>query len=93
MTRHAAFMKIVNRLSAELGDDVARRVLLIFVAEIGAVRIKIPTFDAIKKAERNRKIVNQYRGANLEELALRYRLSKNQVRRIVARGNDRDNLL
>lgn len=84
MTRHEAFLRVVGVVTAELGEDVARRVLAIFVAEVGGERVVIPDEHDLNLQERNRRIRDRYRGHNAEELALRYGVSVSQVRRIVA---------
>lgn len=84
MTRHEAFVRVMGRLAAELGEEVSRRVLVVFVTEAGGERIRIPDEHDLLKQERDQRIRARYRGHNAEELALRHGLSVSQVRRIVA---------
>ena len=84
MTRHKAFVKVTQRVAAELGEEIARRVVALFVAEAGGERMMIPDEHDLFIQERNHRIRMRFRGGNLEELALRYSISVCQVRRIVA---------
>lgn len=84
MTRHEAFLRVVGRVAAELGEEVARAVLRLFVAEAGGERMVIPDEHDFCLQERNRRIRERYRGHNAEELALRYGLTVRQVRNIIS---------
>lgn len=77
------FGQIVARLHHEFGICQTLQIVRVLAEEIGGVRVSFPDIQDLNRMERDRRISCEYTGANLEELALRYRLHRRQVRRIV----------
>lgn len=64
-------------------DDMAGRVVLALLSELGGERLYVPHNDY---AARNAEMLDLYRhGAGIEALARRYRVHPRTVRRIVTR--------
>lgn len=71
------YQKLQNRpLTPEI-------VMHILAETCGGSRISVPTLKQFVYRERDEKIRRSFRGGNYEELAIRFRLSPKQVRRIV----------
>ncbi|MCP4747283.1 MAG: hypothetical protein GY874_14255 [Desulfobacteraceae bacterium] len=75
-----------DRLIEELGFDIAVAVQQAMVEELGGLRITVPDMRQLFREKRNRRISNEFNGANLSELAQRFGLSKIHIRRIVNNG-------
>ena len=75
--------RIVERLHQEFGPKQTVYIIRALAEEIGGVRISFPDLDDLYRMERDQRITTEYNGANLHELAQRYRLHHTQVRRIV----------
>lgn len=71
-------------ITSELTPQTVVRIL---VQTFGGARISIPTQKYLDRIERNRKIVKMFYGGNYRELAIRFGLTENSVRRIVHRKN------
>ncbi len=84
MTRHGAFLRVMERVAVEMGGEASRVMLALFVAESGGERLMVPDEHDLFLECRNKNIRDRYRGHNAEELALRYSVSVSQVKRIVA---------
>lgn len=74
--------QLFERLHAEFGRQ-APAIIRVLVEAVGGCRLTFPDFENLYRAERNHRIRNEFNGVNMEELAIRYRLQKRQVRRIV----------
>lgn len=62
------------------------RILLVIAGASGGERWSVPSIDELDRIQRDKRICQLYKGANISELALRFQLSESQVRRIVVRG-------
>jgi Mor family transcriptional regulator len=56
------------------------------VETVGGLRLTFPDLQDLYRAERNRRIRNEFTGFNYEELAIKYRLKRLQVRRILTKS-------
>lgn len=83
MKGHELLGQIVARLHHEYGICQTLQIVRVLAEEIGGVRISFPDIQELNRMERDRRIACEFNGANLDELALRYRLHRRQVRRIV----------
>ncbi len=73
------------KLAENLGEDAARTVLAVLIAEWGGCRLDIPTGTASRKQLRDAEIRRMYRaGADLLALRGRFGLSDRHLRRILA---------
>ncbi len=87
MTRsehHEVIEQLFDRLHGEFGR-LAPQIIQVMVECIGGCRLTFPDLQNLYRTERNRRIKNEFRGNNIEELALLYRLKPRQVRNIVIR--------
>ena len=85
MTR-AEHAKVVTELFSGLQSEfgnLAPQIIRVIVSIAGGCRITVPDLEDLYRAERNRRIRNEFTGGNLQELAIKYRLKVRQVRRIV----------
>ena len=83
---HSLFMSAFEEIRQELGEKVAHRTLSIIVMTVGGMRLSIPDLQDLWRQERNRRIRNEFTGFNYEELAIKYRLKRQQVRKIIQGG-------
>lgn len=74
--------QLFSRLQGEFGN-MAPQIIKVMVEVVGGYRITFPDFQDLYRAERNRRLRNEFNGANYDELAIKYRLRVRQVRRIV----------
>ncbi len=74
--------EIFNSLHREFGK-LAPQIIQILAGCIGGVRLTFPDLQDIYREDRNRRIRNEFTGANHEELAIKYRLKARWVRRIL----------
>ncbi|MCP4746960.1 MAG: hypothetical protein GY874_12610 [Desulfobacteraceae bacterium] len=79
-----ALNRFGDRLIEELGFNFAVAVQRAMVEELGGLRITVPDMRQLFREKRNRRISNEFNGANLSELAQRFGLSPNHVRRIIS---------
>ena len=77
--------ELFGQLHAKFGE-FAPEIIKTLVEVLGGARLTFPDFDFLYRQERNRRIRNEFTGCNHEELAIRYRVSKKHVRRILLRG-------
>jgi Mor family transcriptional regulator len=77
--------RLFGRLAREFGE-LAPAIVQVLAAEIGGHRLTFPDLAALFRLERDRRLRQEFRGANLGELAIRYRVSLSQARRIVHRS-------
>ncbi len=80
---HAEFFETIEEIRQAVGDIAAGKVLKIFAMRHGGQQMTIPDPQDLWREERDRQICLKFNGANLQELAILYRLSVTQVRRIV----------
>ena len=76
--------ELFDRLHAEFGA-FAPDIIKMLINVLGGTRLTFPDFDYLYRQERNRRIRNEFTGGNHEELAIRYRVSRKHVRRILVR--------
>ncbi len=71
-------------LQREFGN-MAPQIVQTLVRCVGGLRLTFPDLQDLYRAERNRRIRNEFTGFNYEELAIKYRLKRLQVRRIITK--------
>ena len=86
MTGQDLIARIVDRLDQEFGMEQTIRIIRALAEEIGGVRVSFPRPYDIYLMDRDRRIVAEFTGGNVEELSLKYRLHRRQIRRIVSDG-------
>lgn len=74
---------LIRRLRTEFADT-ADQIIMVMAETIGDCRITFPGIKSLWRQERDRRICNEFKGDNIDELALRYHLSTKHVRRILA---------
>lgn len=79
--------KLFNRFVDEYGEYRAKRIFKTIMRELGADRITI-SFSYYDRKFRDQQIRDSFYGGNYEELAIRFKLTKKQVRRIVHSEED-----
>lgn len=77
-----AVEELFGRLQREFGN-MAPLIIKVMAEMVGGLRLTFPDLQDIYRAERNRRIQNEFTGFNYEELAIKYRLKCRQVRRIL----------
>lgn len=77
-----AVAQLFDRLHGEFGRQ-APVIIQVMAETVGGLRLTFPDLGTLYRTERNRRIRLEFHGNNLEELAIKYRLRKRQVRRIV----------
>ncbi len=75
---------LFSQLHVEFGA-MAPKIIKTLIMVLGRTRITFPDFEYLYRAERNRRIKAEFRGANHEDLAIRYGLKVRQIRRILNR--------
>jgi len=78
--------QLFDRLHGEFGR-LAPQIIQVIAEVAGRTRVTFPGLEDLYRAERNKRIRNEFTGANYEELAIKYRLRVRQVRRIVQNGD------
>ncbi len=81
---HAEFFETFEEIRQAVGDAAARKVLEIFTMRHGGQQMTVPDPQDLYREDRDRQICNKFNGANHCELAIFFRLSPTQIRRIVA---------
>jgi Mor family transcriptional regulator len=74
------------QITQRFDEPVAEECINMIIAELGGIRVTVPSQEHIYRQDRNLKIRKLFNGANISELALRFELSVTQIRRIVNRG-------
>ena len=80
--------EVVSQLFDRLGREFGRlapQIIQVMVECVGGCRLTFPDLQDLYRQERNRRIRAEFTGGNLEELSIKYRLKKRQVRNIVNR--------
>jgi Mor family transcriptional regulator len=77
--------QLFERLHNEFGR-LAPQIIQVMVEVVGGYRMTFPDFHDLYRAERNRRIRNEFNGGNHAELGIKYRLKPRQIRRIVQGG-------
>jgi len=77
-----AFDRAVCRLVEVFGRQAAEVAVGIFTDELGDMRLTFPSANTLKNLKRDQMIKNSLNGSNYEEIAIRFKLSVRQVRRI-----------
>lgn len=75
--------KLYKRYADEFGQPDAEKIFKIMIQELWGTRIRIPTNQYFYIRDRNKKIKASFYGGNYDELAIRFRLTATQIRRIV----------
>lgn len=75
--------KFLDRVTEEHGDILGEKIARALFEETGGQRLRMPTLQTLYKNYRDEKIRNLFNGFNLEELAIRFSLTKRQIRNIV----------
>lgn len=79
-----AIAQLFDRLHNEFGR-FAPQIIQIMAECVGGCRLTFPDLQDLYRSERNRRIRNEFRGNNIEELSILYRLRPRQIRNIVNR--------
>jgi len=79
---HEAIEELFTCLHRKFGE-LAPVIIETIVDCVGDLRLTFPGLQDIYRMERNKRLRNEFNGANYEELAIRYRLKCRQVRRII----------
>jgi Mor family transcriptional regulator len=74
--------QLFSRFHSEFGN-LSPQIIQVMVEVLGGYRITFPDLQDLYRAERNRRLMNEFNGGNYQELAIKYRLRIRQVRRIV----------
>lgn len=82
----AHILRLRERLEKEFLRPMVDHFFRVLAEELGGVRMTLPSLRDHYRMERNRRIRNEFNGANLDDLAIRYRMTVRQVRRVVGRG-------
>jgi Mor family transcriptional regulator len=77
-----AVAQLFDRLHSEFGR-MAPQIIQVMVDTIGGCRLTFPDLRTLYNTERNRRIRNEFTGANHQELAIKYRISMRSVRRVL----------
>ena len=77
-----AVEELFGRLHREFGN-MAPTIIKIMVETVGGLRLTFPDLQDLYRAERNRRLHNEFTGFNYEELAIKYRLRVRWVRKII----------
>jgi len=77
-----AVEELFGRLQREFGN-MAPRIITVIAETVGDLRLTFPGLQDLYRAERNRRLRNEFTGFNYEELAIKYRLKCRQVRKII----------
>lgn len=77
-----AVAQLFDRLHAEFGR-LAPAIIRVMAESVGGCRLTFPDLEDLYRAERNRRIIIEFNGVNLEELSIKYRLRKRWIRKIV----------
>lgn len=75
---------LVKQLCSDFGPDSTAKIIETIVYTIGGERITMPSIYDLERRARDRKICDVFRG-DYREIAVRFALSMNQVRRIIKR--------
>ncbi len=67
-------------------EIVGKHKFIEIVSLYGGQMVYFPTSKSIHKISRNKDIIKRYNGINVMELAREYRITTNQIRRIVKEG-------
>ena len=76
------FRRLWRSICGEFGRASGRAIMMKFV-ELGRKRISFPDHEDMCRFERNRRIRDLYDGTNGHKLALRFRLCRTQIIRII----------
>ena len=82
-TNSTCFRRLWRSTCKEFGQASGHAIMQKIFVELGGQRVLMPDHKTLSKIERNRKVRYLYDGTNRGELALRFALSKNQIRKIV----------
>ena len=77
------FQEIINAIGIEAAIKLSRA--------LGGLEIYIPKIDMVERLQRNQRILEEFNGSNHAVLALRYKLSENQIRIIIRRAKAKSN--
>lgn len=80
---HRELEELYNRLCLTSEQLTPRAVMKVIIQTLGGSRISIPTLKYIERVERDKKIRSVFHGGNYRELAVRFGLTENSIRRIV----------
>lgn len=74
---------LFQRLVSDFGESSGQAIIKTIVSEVGGLRVCIPDFNDLYRADRDRKIRDLFNGANHRELAIMFSISESSVRRIL----------
>lgn len=78
-----ALQQWIQRVLHEYGTETGQAIIKSFLEECGGRRIRVPDMYDLYRMDRDRIICGKFTGQNHEELAIAFRISVSQVRRIV----------
>ncbi|MGE4496831.1 MAG: Mor transcription activator family protein [Deferribacterales bacterium] len=80
-----SFQDLINIIGKDAAMKLSRA--------MGGLEIYIPKIDMVERLERNQKIIKEFNGSNHAVLALKYKLSENQIRIILKRAKQKEPIL
>jgi Mor family transcriptional regulator len=83
---HAEFFDTFQDVAAQYGPEVAEGVMRLITMRHGGQQLRIPDPLDVSREDRNRQLRNRFTGFNHQELAILFKISVSQVRRIVQEG-------
>lgn len=67
----------------DIAESLGLKAYLTLSVLCGGQNLYIPKREALERAARNREIQSQFNGSNYRALAIQYRLSERQIRKII----------
>lgn len=80
---HRELEELYHRLCIISGPLTPPVVIKVIIQTLGGSRVSIPTLKYLERIERNKRIRNAFHGGNYRELAVRFGLTENMIRRVV----------
>ncbi len=80
---HADFFETFQDVAALYGEEIATGVMKLIAMRHGGQQMRIPDPKDIYREDRNRQIRDRFTGFNHQELAILFKVSVSQIRRIV----------
>lgn len=84
---HRELEELYHRLCMVSAPLTPPAVIKVIIQTLGGSRISIPTLKYLERIERNKQIRNAFYGGNYRELATRFGLTENMIRRVVHGGS------
>lgn len=78
-----AIERLFDRFNRDLGP-LAEKAKSALVAELGSMRLTIPSMKVLEREQRNRRVCLEFKGNNIPELAERYDMSQRGIRKVLS---------